>query len=175
MKNSVVVSDTTTIIYMSKIGALRLVEFLFTKIYIPHEVYLELTRHGDHLPGSIEAKTCKWIIQENVKNISQVKSLQNMARADGKTLDQGESEAIILGKEMNADFIILDEDTGRTYAKREGLTPIGMLGILLKAKEANQIDNVRNYMDLLRGSGFHLKDNLYNHVLVQAGERQDIA
>ena len=160
---------------MSAIGAMRLVEFLFSKTYIPHEVYHELTRNGDHLPGSIEAKTYQWIVQKNVKNISQVTSLQNMARAEGDTLDPGESEAIILGKEMNAEFIIIDEDTGRTYAKREGLKPIGMLGILLKAKEARQIDNVKNYMDLLRGAGFHLKDNLYNYVLVQAGERQDIA
>lgn len=56
MKNSNVVSDTTTIIYMSAKGALRLVELLFSKIYIPHEVYKELTRHGDHLPCVLKLK-----------------------------------------------------------------------------------------------------------------------
>lgn len=175
MKNSIVVSDTTAITHMAAIGALRLIEFLFTEIYIPQAVYHELTKHGDRIPGSIEAKTSKWIILEAVKDQAKVGSIINSARANKKSLHAGETEAIVLAKELNADFIIMDEVTGREYATKEGLKAIGMLGILLKAKEKKQIDSVKNYMDLLIGSGFIIGDKLYHDVLVSAGERQKLA
>jgi len=71
-KEKIVISDTTAIIYLSKIGALHLLESLFKIIYIPQAVFDELTRHGDKLPGSIEVKSYPWIKTERVKSISKV-------------------------------------------------------------------------------------------------------
>ncbi|MDH5179689.1 MAG: hypothetical protein OEZ39_17690 [Gammaproteobacteria bacterium] len=65
--NIIVVSDTTAIIYLSKIKALDLLKKLFTCIYIPEAVFGELTSHGDHKAGAHEVKTLPWI---KVKKVS---------------------------------------------------------------------------------------------------------
>ena len=52
MKAKIVVSDTTAITHLARIGALYLVHQLYTTIYIPEAVFLELTSHGDDIPGA---------------------------------------------------------------------------------------------------------------------------
>jgi len=49
-------------------------------------------------------------------------------------LDAGESATIALALELGASRILLDETDGRTVAKALGLRPIGVLGVLLRAK-----------------------------------------
>jgi predicted nucleic acid-binding protein len=49
-------------------------------------------------------------------------------------LDNGEAEAIALAVEIQADRILIDERRGRKKAIELSLRPIGVLGILLRAK-----------------------------------------
>lgn len=51
MKTIIVVSDTTAITHLARIGALDLVRRLYMTIYIPDAVYRELTAHGANIPG----------------------------------------------------------------------------------------------------------------------------
>jgi len=127
--NRIVISDTTAITYLSKIQAMGLLKTLFKEIYIPEAVFTELTRHGDHIPGSIEVKTYPWIKTEKVKSISKIVSKFQ------KELDPGEAEAIALAIEKNTDLLIIDELDGRREAECQGLKITGMLGVILKAKE----------------------------------------
>jgi len=64
-------------------------------------------------------------------------------------LDPGESEAIVLALEIQADLILMDEDLGRKIALHYHLQPLGILGILLKAKQAGLIVAVKPLMDNL--------------------------
>jgi len=66
--NKIVVSDTTAIAYLAKIRELSLLRYLFKIIYIPESVFQELTRQGDHIPGSIEVKTFNWIRVKSFKS-----------------------------------------------------------------------------------------------------------
>ena len=50
-------------------------------------------------------------------------------------LDRGESEAIVLAKELHADFLLMDERLGTSTAESMGISTIGLLGVLIKAKE----------------------------------------
>lgn len=163
-KEKIVISDTTAIIYLSKIGALHLLESLFKIIYIPQAVFDELTRHGDELPGAIEVKSYPWIKTEKVKSISEAIS------CFGNPLDPGETEAIALALELNAALLIIDEKEGRKEASAQGITITGMLGIILKAKEKGLIPIVQPYLDRLMTSNFKLNPKLYRSVLVSAGE-----
>ena len=49
-------------------------------------------------------------------------------------LHAGELETIVGGKELEIDFVLIDEIAARNMAKNFFLTPIGTLGILRLAK-----------------------------------------
>ena len=166
MKDKIVVSDTTAITHLARIGALHLVHELYMTIYIPEAVYNELTAHGDDVPGAKEVKTYPWIKTKQVQNLERVRTLSN-------TIDPGESEAIALAQEIKADLLIIDEKIGRMHAKAAGLTITGMIGILILAKQKKLIPKVKPYLDNLIATKFKLSMALYNQALVMAGERTE--
>jgi predicted nucleic acid-binding protein len=50
-------------------------------------------------------------------------------------LDSGERDAIQLAKEERADLLLMDERMGVRLARRQGLTVIGTLGVLVRAAQ----------------------------------------
>jgi predicted nucleic acid-binding protein len=52
-------------------------------------------------------------------------------------LDQGEAAAIALALELEHRQILMDERDGRAKAKALGLQPVGVRGVLLRAKFDN--------------------------------------
>jgi uncharacterized protein len=85
-------------------------------------------------------------------------------------LDPGEAQAIALGLELNANRLIIDERRGRNQAIGLGLQVIGILGIVLAAKQQNLIPSVKPILDDLIVNGFWMRDDLSNEVLQLAGE-----
>ncbi len=86
-------------------------------------------------------------------------------------LDVGESEAIALALELKQSQILLDELAGRAKARALGLQPIGISGVLLKAKRNGQLNSVTETMDnLKKQAGFFIANKLYNQILQDVGE-----
>ncbi len=164
MITKIVVSDTTAITHLAKIGALNILHQLYPVIYIPEAVYSELTSGGSRVPGAYEAESFPWIKILQVKNKAGVKLLV-------KTLDQGESEAIALAKEIKADLLIIDEKLGREEAESMGIKIVGIVGILLLAKKKHIITKVKPYLEHLRCSGFRMNQQLYDTALNLANEK----
>ncbi|MDZ7620301.1 MAG: DUF3368 domain-containing protein [Patescibacteria group bacterium] len=85
-------------------------------------------------------------------------------------LDRGESEAIVLAQELGCPAILIAEH-GREVAVRQGLVPLGTAGILLRAKSAGVLGEVRPLLDRWVGElGFFIADSLRHYILDQAGE-----
>jgi predicted nucleic acid-binding protein len=71
------------------------------RIFIPTAVYQELTVDPP-VPGTIEVQTLQWLEVRSVSVRAMVEQLQTRAQ-----LDLGESEAIALALEINADLLLL--------------------------------------------------------------------
>ncbi len=94
--------------------------------------------------------------------VSDTSALSNLARG----LDAGKANAIALALELQADDLLMDERLGRQEALRLGISIIGILGILLVAKQRNLISQVQPVMDaLINQAGFRVSPQLYQRVL----------
>ena len=92
--------------------------------------------------------------------------------ARGKSLDavvedmgRGERAAIALARELDAELVVLDDEQGRTEARRHGLSITGSIGILIEAKERDVIASMRRELDRLVEEGLWIDEQLYDWVL----------
>lgn len=160
----IVVSDTSCLSGLFLIGHLRIIEQLYGTIIVPHAVWEEFL--GLEAFG-FNPKTVISIL--NLK----IQSPQNQGLVEllKEQLDPGESEAIALAKEINADLLLLDERLGTSVARNLGLKTTGILGILLEAKRQNLIDTIKPILtDLREKAGFWLSEHLEKQVLRSAEE-----
>ncbi|MEM6807378.1 MAG: DUF3368 domain-containing protein [Bacteroidota bacterium] len=150
----IVISDTSPITNLIKIGRLGLLRKIYPKIYIPKAVYDELLSwdYDGFEPSEIDAK---WVEVCTVKDEVLLAQLK-------LELDPGEAEAIALAKEIRADFLLIDERKGWKIAKDQGINAIGLIGVLLKAKKMSLITEVMPLVDDLRmKAGFWLSEDFY--------------
>lgn len=159
----IVVSDTSPIFYLSEINQVDLLPQLYSHIFIPKAVYDELVVRAKGLKVTSQVRNAAWLEQRVVQNQSLVDALK-------QELDTGESEAIALAKEINANLLLVDERKGRVIATREGLEIIGVLGVLIQAKQRGLISHVKPLLDDLNRTSFRASQQLYEHVLKQANE-----
>ena len=159
----IVVSNTSPIMNLAAVDQLVLLQRLYTKVIIPQAVYEELVVGGEQ-PGSREVQTLAWIETKAVTD-------QTLVTALTGELDKGETEAIVLAKELQADLLLLDERRGRAVASRFGLRFTGQLGVLIEAKQKGHLQAVKPVLDdLVTKAGFWVSPQLYARVLQTAGE-----
>jgi len=159
-----VVSNASALINLARIGKLDLLRELYGQIIIPQAVWREVVVEGDGQPGADEVKSASWIKTKRVTNRHLVRALQ-------QDLDAGESEAIALALEVEAELLLMDERLGRGTARHLGLRYVGLIGVLIEAKRKGLIRAIKPYLDALRdAAGFRVEDALYLRVLQDEGE-----
>ncbi len=126
-----IITSTSPIIALSMVGRLPLLWELFDKVYVPKTVIHELTSSAHE--SDYGRKEILEVIKEEKVIAYSVKDELLVHRMYGK-LHNGELETIIGGKELDVDFVLIDEKAARNMAKTFFLTPIGSLGILRLAK-----------------------------------------
>ena len=81
------------------------------------------------------------------------------------------ADALALALELKASAVLIDERTAREVATQLGLRAIGLLGILLDAKQRNLLAEVRPLVEALEAEAeFRIDPELRARVLRQAGE-----
>ena len=120
-----VVADSSPLVILAKLGCFDLLNRLFPRLYISMEVHHEEVLSGAGLPGASEVAKAEWI---------EVKQLQNqadlLAAREKYALGVEELSTILLGKEIRADALLLDDYNARKLARAEGFPVRGSVGLL---------------------------------------------
>lgn len=85
-------------------------------------------------------------------------------------LGPGEREALALALESTGATVVLDDGFARRVAKTLGISVIGVLGVLLNAKESGLIRAVKPHLARLQALGFRLAPGAREAVIRLAGE-----
>lgn len=160
----IVVSNTTPLIGLAVIERFDLLRQLFGRLYIPEAVYREAVVAGREAGGAKqEVSTATWIETVKVQDRLAVEVLLD-------ELDLGEAETIVLARELNAAWVLMDEKKGRRKVTELGLDKIGTVGILLKAKQAGLLSQIGPDVERLRRQGVSISQQVIEAVLRQANE-----
>ena len=114
-----VVSNSSPLICLAKIGHLDLLKYFFDEIIVPEAVYNECVTEGKDKEDAKEIEKAEWIKVATIRD-------KNLKKALTIFLDEGEAEAIVLALEESADFILLDDYEAREIARNYGLNITGI-------------------------------------------------
>ena len=161
----IIISDTTCLSALVRIGELDILRKLFQEVIIPPKVHEELLALAAFGVDVTVFSKLNWIKIQEPKTCPLLSQLLNI-------LDPGESYAIALAVELQADWLIVDDLDARKIATQLNINLTGVGGIFIQAKDRGIITEVKPYLDLIMiNAGFKLSTTLYNRILQLAGEQ----
>ena len=157
------ISNTSPLLFLYRIDSLQWLSSLFSEVWIPNAVVMELESARTKGYDTPNLKTYKFVqIIDPIKLPSEWLSLE---------LGPGELAAMSLALD-NPEFILLiDDSLARRTAIAAGLKVWGTLRILLEAKIHGIIPLIEPYVDKLENIGIWISDDVRNRILKLAGEK----
>jgi predicted nucleic acid-binding protein len=155
-----VISDSSPLITLAKIGRLVLLPQLYQAIAITPQVYDEIVVSGAGLVGSVEVAAAKWIDVRPIKNQADLIVAQ---RKFG--IGIGELSTIILGIEANAGLLLIDEIKARNVAMERGLAVLGCVGVLEDAFILHLLSDLPQAYRQLLSSGAYIDPRILDSSL----------
>lgn len=149
----IIISDTSCLIILNKIGELDLLRQLYNKVTITHDILLE---YGEQLPDWIEVQQAKDQYRQQLLEMQ---------------IDKGEASAIALALETADNTVILDDWKARRLAERLGLSVTGTLGVIIRAKNTGLIQSIKPYLEKIRETNFRISEELEQIALKEANEK----
>ncbi|MEQ9423248.1 MAG: DUF3368 domain-containing protein [Cyclobacteriaceae bacterium] len=144
-----IITDTSCLILLSKIGQLNLLNELYSEVWVTQEIVNE---YGAGLPKFIKISRVK---PKFVRLLWQI--------------DKGEASAISLALESGY-LLAIDDLKARNVAFNLKLKITGTLGLLVKAKKSGLIDSVKDQLKAIEKTDFRLSEDVKKIVLIQANE-----
>jgi len=144
--HKIVISNTSPLFYLNKVGHLELLKRLYGEIIIPRAVLEELEdgrKAGEDVP---EISNYEWIKVRSVSLPYYIKIIPDLGK--------GEAEVLAIGLE-EGHLIIIDDALARRIASLYSLKFTGTAGIFLKAKKEELIKEIRFFSQ-------SVEESLYN-------------
>lgn len=148
----IIVSDTSCLILLEKLGKTDLLNSLFGTITVTQIVANE---YGGELPEFVRI--------ENPVNKTYQKKLES-------NLDPGEASSIALALEKEDCLLIIDEIKARKEAEYLGVKITGSIGILILSKEKGLIPSISEIMERINQTDFRISESLVREALRRSGE-----
>ncbi len=160
----IVVADTSVLLNLTLVGQIQLLRALFGGIVIPLPVRDEFERLAMTTGRFAGLVLPEWVtVSQAAVAIRDNEALRR--------LDAGEAAAITLAVELHADAVLIDESEGRAVAQAHGLRTIGVLGILIEARQVGHLSAIKPVIEELRTKAkFRLSDALVGHALALCQE-----
>jgi len=157
------VINTGPLIALASCGRLSLFQGLFQSVLVPETVRHEF-QHGSSKPAQEVSET-------ELPDWMEVRTPESPSSLLLSTyLDAGEADVISLAVERKIRWVAVDEKRGRRVARLFGLSVIGSVGILLRAKREGLIDAVRPSMETMKQAGIWMSAQLWERAIRAAGE-----
>jgi hypothetical protein len=157
------VVNTSPLVFLGNLQRLELLRQEGREVYIPRAVAEEVAEKPDAAVQAVQAACTTWLQMRDVADRTAV----NLVQA---ALHRGEAEAIVLATELQAAWLVMDDQDARRFADRCGLRTVGTLGILLAAKQSGRIPSLRPEIERRQAIGFRVNPRLLTAVLQNAGE-----
>lgn len=139
------VADAGPLIHLTEIGCLPLLG-IFERLHIPDAVWRETVEQGGVPQGDVLGLDT---VQRHTLPQSEVARFVQENGLEG--LHGGERECLYLCQQVGVSILLTDDLAVREAAKRLNLTPVGSLGIVVKAYRLGRIslaDAERHITDL---------------------------
>jgi predicted nucleic acid-binding protein len=149
----IAVFDASSLIALTQIDRLWLLPRLFDTVLVPPAVAQETAS---------TVGNPNWFVPHTPLSPIDVRLLE-------ASLDPGETEAIAVALDLNAE-VVLDDLSARRLALELGLPVVGVVGIILRAKRHGLVASVRPDLEALRRHAFFLSDQLLQQALSDADE-----
>lgn len=155
-----VVSDAGPLIALGRLDPLGLLHALFTQVQVPDAVLAECMVRPDQADTRrlLAALEAGWLLRCTAVPLT-----------GPSELDLGERAAIGLALDIGA-ILLADDLAAREFARSQGLTVIGTLGVLAVARRRGLIDHLAPLIERLRASGQRLSHAAIADALAMAGE-----
>lgn len=160
MKNGLVIADAGPIFSLAVIDKLGLLYELFDDVKIPRAVWQEITLQKNNT-------LYKNIVDFLKGKVIDIQGFNELTFI----MDYGESEAVILYKELEANFLLIDDKKARQIAENFGMNCIGTIGLLSISKDKKLIYELRPiFIELLKNRRFYSL-HILNKILTEKHEK----
>lgn len=159
-----VVSDTTPLLYLVRVGRLDLLRELYVDVVVPQTVWNELVEARPDALGVVAVRAAAWL-----RVVPDASAPDDVAEVLAE-IDAGEAAAIAVALERHADLLLIDDAAGRRAAGELGVAVRGTLGVLVTAKAAGVLLTVAPVIAALLAEGFRASGAVVEQALRASGE-----
>lgn len=164
-----IVSNSSPLIYLARIGALNLLPKLFKSVLIPQSVKVEVVDKGlgvkapDALAIKRVLETADW---PKAKELTAIQKSAAKKLSENTLIDVTDGEAIILARDAKAPLLV-DDREAVTLSKLEDVKTIGTLGVIILAVKRRVLTKrrERKLVDVLVDQGFYLDVEVYREAM----------
>jgi predicted nucleic acid-binding protein len=156
------VVDTSPLVVLSRADELHLLQIAAQEVVIPAAVHREVAAYGPDDPTVKAIAVTPWL-----KIVASPRLPQTIESLD---LGPGESEVIAWALAHPGCEAIIDDLAARRHAASLGVTVVGTVGLVLRAKQRGIFPQARPILEALRRSGLYLSDSILNQALARVDE-----
>ena len=159
--SDILVVNASPLIALAEIGYERLLSALAKSVLVPTAVEAEILAgpQGDPARRLLEHGWAQTVEPTIVP-----------AQVIEWGLGSGESAVLAVALETPGSTAVLDDAAARTAARSLGVPVIGTLGLIVRAKQHQQLSSAATVIAQLKSAGLYLDDQLVRVVLQQIGE-----